>query len=95
MGTPVRWSLSFQAEYEALEDDDPRRDEVMRLSFALTNTEPDELPSVRETMWPWGGGWVDGYEVDLEDGRGFVGFAPLTDPKTGEPIIGMLHLIVD
>ena len=89
---PVRGSLSFWAEYGALADDDPRKRQVRETAFALVESGAN-LPGSSPSTWPWGDRLVEGRAVDLEDGSGFIAYAELQDPRTGEGFIGLIYLI--
>ena len=84
--------MSYTLEFDSLPEDDPRRDDIHQIQWELVELGV-AVKGSRPTRWPFGAGWVDGYAKDLPDGSGFIGYAALKDSKTGEPFIGLLHLI--
>jgi hypothetical protein len=88
----VRGEFSFWAEVDALPDGDPHRDELYSMFFELVENGPI-LGDTRHARWSFGNRWLDGYSLDLKDGSGFVGYLDVTDPRSGDPLIALLHLI--
>ena len=72
-------------------EDDPRRDDVYEIAFALQREDPSNEDT--PVMWPFGNGWEPGWSIDLPDGSGYVACVIIEDAHSGEALAALLHLI--
>jgi hypothetical protein len=90
---PVRGrQRAFWGVYDDLPEDDPRREEIQGICWALVEQGP-LIPGARVALVPYLKTWKEGYSVALSDGSAFIEYIELRDVHTQEAFIGLWHLI--
>ncbi len=91
----VEWSsIGAWNEFQALDDDDPRKAELRDISTRLVESGiPPPGYTTRSTIIRLWQRDYPGYETDLSDGSGYVGYLELLDDETGEMVVKIAHVI--